>query len=229
MKRMDSLTNEEILLIAEDPKQVADLIDLECAHLGLPLLPPDPGPKPKAAEFAKDAPYYEVGSFMFASSESAVKVLELALAEGIYERDYRDGEHVLLPMKENSYKYPKIEKGSCYTPETYNQIKDEIAAAKKKVDAWEALRKDYDKALKERKVTSESFWNRVRFARNVIGDIADITARFNRYLELAGNNKEVALNFLMDGYRNQNALVVEDGVLYYIDENDKLHDTGITI
>lgn len=196
MKRIDELLEAE--LVALDDDMIQRYIDYECALEGVPMLPPTPGLEPEKTFPGPDAKVYKIGEFMTRDSEHASRIMEALtsgqLVQADYDRDYNN--KYLKALNPGEYSYPKIETAVYHSPEQWDRIKDDHSKFSVKKSEWENLKKTYDNALKERAGVTKKVFDLIQDARDRSYNRDRLRAEFARYLELAEDNRQIALNFL---------------------------------
>lgn len=195
IKRIDEYASDELLVL--DNQQIASVIDLECAFEGVPLLPPCPS-EPEEPKFEPDATIYEVAGYKVKTPEEASLIMETLTKCQLWDTNskgsYPNYINVLSPLSD--YNKPKIETKQVYTPETYDVIRTDHEAYSAAKTRYDEAKKLYDNAYKEREDIAKDVWARVNEAHDEAGHVQFLKNEFNRYLELAQNNKQIAMNFL---------------------------------
>jgi len=198
VKRIDEMNKEEILALKDE--EITTLIDLECAYEGIPLLPDCPS-KPEVINHEKDLAAYEIAGYYFLTSEEAGKVLEVIQSADTYIKDGWNDDAQLKKIKDGDYCCPKIETRKFYSSQKLSEIKNELEENKQLIVAYENKKHNYDDILEKRKKVADKVCS-------IIDEVTEDQAKqqlyseeFNRYLKLANNNQEVAMNFLLKAYR----------------------------
>jgi hypothetical protein len=197
MKRIYEMTENEKLDLTDE--EVARLIDYECALDGVPMLPPDPGPKPQRVEMNPDCRVYEIAGFMVKEADAAAKILEAFQGAQLYREAYPSGDYstkYLNPLLAGDYNLPKIETKQIHSAEQWDQIKGSWEQSKAATTQWDSINTLYQKALKERAATSDSVWEQIRNARSDRYSRNQLREEFARYLDLADGNRGIAYRFL---------------------------------
>jgi hypothetical protein len=214
MKRFDELSNQELLEMA-NKEELSKLIDLECAYQSVPLLPVLPE-MPEKKEFPKDVTLYSVGNFKFFRQSEAMNVVDLLNSCELTDTSGWGVNEKICSLPE--YNKPKIEVKNVYSKEKYAEIEADLKAYEKQMSIYNDLESEYKKVEKQRKEIEEEIYDRVEELRKEEAKLALYKEMFARYLELAGGNKEIALNFLNNAYPDAvnypeiQELAVEGGV-----------------
>ena len=197
MKRIDEMNNKEILALKDE--DITTLIDLECAYEGIPLLPDCPV-KPEAINHEKDLAAYEVAGYYFLKPEEASRILEVIQSADTYIKDGWNDDAQLKKIKDGDYNSPKVEVRKFYSQTKLSEIKNELEENKRAIKTYEMEKKSYDRILENRNKV-------VARVTAVIHEVVEnnshrqfYEAEFNRYLKLAEDNREVAMNFLLKTY-----------------------------
>jgi len=196
MKRLEEFNDSELLELTD--KGVLNLIDYECALEGVPMLPPSPGPKPKANLPEPDTQCFAVAGVMTCDADHARRILEAIcggwLVESTYDSDYHN--RYLKRLCESDYNYPKITTETHRSQEQWDSIKEEATKFNMLKKEWEAKNDEYEKALKARSTITDRVYGQIESARHHFQTCERLREEFKRYLELAEGNRQIALNFL---------------------------------
>jgi|GEM_PF-4691845 hypothetical protein len=196
MKNFFDLTDEEILNLTED--EIQNYIDLECAMNGIKLTP-EPE-KPKKDIPAPDVNVYSIGGFKTLDYNKALALFDLVsnmeLVDVEYGRDF--GYKFVTELK--SYNKPEVSTDKYYTEEFYNQIADDVKKHEDAVKQYEMLMEDFEANQERRNEVADSILEVVYAVRKKESKRLSLEHQFNRYLELAGNDRETALRFLFDAH-----------------------------
>jgi len=214
LKRLADLTHEEILAIPIGSERYLQTIDLECAHAGISLLPPHPGPKPETAASKPDTVLYKIGNWGFLKIEDAEEIIRLMTAKGLWRTRTDNGVQVLEPMPENDYYRPDIKSTPAYSATEFAKIKDTVAQQAAGLEDWNQNNKVYQEILQERKDIVKAFTTKVDYAREVTSGIAQILTNLKRYLVLAQGQYPIAVGFLKEADKTGGVHVEDDSVYY---------------
>ncbi|RLB94681.1 MAG: hypothetical protein DRH26_00570 [Deltaproteobacteria bacterium] len=221
-KRLEELTTEELLNMDMYSQSFQDLVDLECAHKGVCLLPPNPGEKPNVTKYKSDMLIFEIGGWGFKNREHAEAILAYIEDAGPCKRKAKNGEYVVVPMTPDHYNWPEITTKKCFSSEKFAQIKDSAKISADLIKEWSDLKNKYDNAVTERKGILEEIKNKIYIAKDIQDGIDSIIANFRRYITLAQGQYKIALSFLIDAYKDGSLLVKEDDI-YYVSSANVYH------
>lgn len=198
MKKICEFTEEELLKLAINDEAISKQIDFECAIEGVPMLPPHPGPKPVVDKIKADMTVYEVCGLFFEDSKDATRVLEAFNEAGnIYKTDdYGDDKHLVL-LAPGDYHFPKVETQLMVSNEAFKAKKEEKKANKEIINSWNELNNAYLEASEKRKGIVDKVYERIHDAEHHSYVKDSIRNEFRRYLELAEDNRTVAMNFML--------------------------------
>lgn len=191
MKRIHDLSKEEVLALNDE--QIAKFVDYECAMNGAPLLPLMPE-KPTLKKPEPDTVAYEVSvgyqaTIYLANEFDAAEVLQLLKSMRVFRKDW--SADILVPEPETTMRSIPI-----FSPDIWESVRAQKAAYDEAEKAYTFAKEEYDKAFSERQACFNEVWQIVREAREDEYRRNSITLKFNRYLELAEGNREIALRFL---------------------------------
>lgn len=197
MKRLNELTDPELVQIYSEGI-IDDLIDLECAYRGIPLLPPCPT-EPVKSTIEPTVKTFEVGGFTVKSQKDAATILEAINKVTLLKTDYLSGDYnrrYVEIMREDDYNYPEI-KTKIYFE------KDVLVANQSALRAYEQAKDTYNEQLNK---YNEIFG----FRKEIVDEISERMSVYNellyrqerandlmaKYLELADGNDEIARRFM---------------------------------
>ena len=198
VKRIDEMSKKKILELTNE--DIATLIDLECAYEGIPLLPDCPS-KPEVINHEKDLAAYEIAGYYFLTSEEASRVLEVLQSADTYIKEGWNDDAQLKKIKDGDYYCPKIETRKFYSQQKLGDIKNELEEDKQLIVAYENKKKNYDAIFEKRKKVADRVCSIINEIKEDQEKQQLYSDEFNRYLKLANNNQEVAMNFLLKAYR----------------------------
>lgn len=208
LKRIAELTNGELVALTDE--DITNIIDLECAHRGIPLLPADPGPKPEVAYPPCDLTMYSVAGFLVQSIGEAESIM-IALTNAFHS-DYTSDYNIRFAKPLDGYQ-KHIE-----TVQIYSKAQHEVAMRIKKDTAdvvvrWEAESGLYKEIFQRREEIADELYRARKRAINDFERRQQIRRDFARYLKLADGNIQIALRFLEDAdssVREQYADLIEE-------------------
>lgn len=196
MKRYFLYTTEEVLALTND--DINTIIDYECALEGIPLLPPQPEPPPKPT-FGPDMDWFTIrelsSSILFHCPNAVAEVIKLI-------NDLHATSKRFLPGSDYSaYRLDDldqltIDKVPIYSEEHWSKCAN---AHKKYIEAkkiYDDHKAAYDRIVKDRAKTAQSVVDYINQVKQVASERLKLKDTFQRYLILADNNPEIAMNFL---------------------------------
>ena len=187
MKRLDDYSNEELLILKQE--EIERLIDFECAHNGVPLLP-DPPDKPIVKNPDPDLELYYIEGFCLQNKEDADRVIEIInsmsrMKDEYYNRGYvSDDDLVNFTIKKEFSKHLK------------NLSKGQRETARKIEENYKELKDAYDRIVQDRKEIINMVNSAITDAREEQNKIIRFKRLYARYLQLAEGEKDIAMNFL---------------------------------
>ncbi len=206
MKRVDEMTREELLALTEDGIQT--LIDLECAYMGVPLLPVAPV-EPKKPDVEPDVTVYYVAGEYFVDKADAQRVAELigecprykyTYAYGLYDgKIVRGTETTMLTVITEKWMSERL----------YNQHRQALEMYGEARKQYDADRKKYDQILRDRQAIADEVLQKVNEARDWENTVQWIIEQYNRYLKLAEGNQVVAMRFLVKAHAPSKTVLAE--------------------
>ena len=206
IKRLDEYTNEELLELTEE--QVKTLIDFECAHEGVALLPAEAPVKPAEEKVQPDTEIYEVsGLDYFKSHEDAKKVADLAAS---FERiDTVSGGSYTKKIAGISTTDVRVSIVKAYSESHYAKIATENARIDANLKAYKEAKAKFDEIQNSRSDITEGVLAKLGDARQEKQMINTLMAEAARYISLAQGEKEIAKNFMVHARPNQKEMIDE--------------------
>jgi hypothetical protein len=199
MKRLEDYTKEELLALSGD--EVDNLIDLECAHAGVQLLPPKPESPKVEKEPSEDMAYYVLSELNFIKMEDAMAVAAVVAEKERTKTKYVGGRYDYV-LTGTIKEIPEIASKKLWSEAHYNQIahiKERIEFDKK---AYEKQKNEYDRIVESRQEISSSVLAAVEKARDEKYLLEMLCRDARRYLKLALGDKEIAKRFMLDARKN---------------------------
>lgn len=222
LKRIADLNFDEVLKIALHSEEYHRLIDFECAHLGISLLPDYPGSQPVVAEFKPDLMIYKIGSWGFTTIEAAQAVFNAITSHNPCREVTSKGISVLKPITSDDYYWPKIESQPVFSEIEYESIKADAEFANLELSAWKEKKKEYDRVENERKDVVKAFSKKREHALKVTAGVLRIAQNLKRYLELAQGSYPIAIGFLKEADKH-GSVHLEGEDVYYCCTNGQQH------
>ena len=197
MNRVWDYTDDELLSL--DDEQLATLINLECAHRGLPLLGKKPtAPEPLTAKPDLQCYTVEARTMHFTDKEAALRVAEFLNQQPRKETVScirgKWGPPYTLKLDETPV---AVGSTTHWTQEHYEEHAKELKEYTTLKSAFDTEDKQYQEDEKKRQDVIEEVRERLSRIREERADQAAIRSRFAEYVELAGGDRQIALNFLL--------------------------------
>lgn len=228
MKIFDSLTEQELVALTDE--QIQRYIDYACAENGVPLLPSMVQPPP-VVNFEADVKIYTVGHHLhFATMEEATRVADAIQANNPIELDYLSTpsgapSHAVSRRRSTS---ESVTVQDAFSAERAAALKDDMAGAQKAEAVYQAAKKEYDRAVNERESYADDIRGKVADAWETHNRRESRRRDFERYLQLADGNREIAARFLANAHRDAQDLLPELFV-FAAGETLPTKDTGAAI
>ena len=200
MKRLEDYTNEKLLALSSE--EVDNLVDLECAHAGVQLLPFKPeSPKMEKAP-SEDMVYFTISELEFLKMEDAMAVAAFVAEKERIRTKYAGGGRYERVFSATVKEIPEIASKKLWSEVHYNQIahiKERIESEKK---AYESQKKEYDDIVESRAEISNSVLAAVEKAHSEKRTLDMLCRDARRYLKLSLGDKEIAKRFMLDACKN---------------------------
>lgn len=208
MKRLKDYTNEELTELNQS--QIETLIDLECAHEGIPLLPERPE-KPETNKPEEDLTVYYISDVKLKNKEDAQQIVNLLNGMARMRRDWNTNGY---DLEEDSVSF-KLEK--VFSSECQQKYKAQTAAAKEIEDRYKSAKKEYDDIVKQRKAIIDEVSDTISDAYAEFRKIEQYKKQYARYLELAEGEKDIALNFMKAAHPDEDEYI--DSIILKISDD----------
>jgi len=210
MKRLEEYTNDELMKLTD--KEIETLIDLECAHEGVPLLPEDVPVKPAkpSEDLEPDVTYYEFStSPEFMTQADAVAAAELIKQFDSPDTEWTYGRGKSFDMFKGVKKRTQVDIVSkkAFTAAHHAKIADAKSKYEMELDAYDKAQREYDSIAKNRRQTSQSVYDRLSEAREHFAKIQRYCTEFKRYLKLAEGSRQIAWNFLKSAHPEEDEFI----------------------
>jgi hypothetical protein len=206
MKMINDLTHEELIRLTEQDLQ--HYIDLEIANDGIKFIQRPELRTPTEVPLLADDLYYEVAGVFYKTQEDAQIASGLQTYHTSY--DYNIG-----------YNYKSVESNEVNVITPYRFFKKEALAKVKKTlidnEEIKVTNKELEEAYKKFEGKIEGCKDKVYSLYSAActkeREINNAIAAFNRYLELAENNVDIALNFFNKAYIDENISIKEAALI----------------
>lgn len=201
MTRIDDMTDAEVAQLTDT--QMQKLIDLECAEEGIPLAS-EPISLPPPPMLEADTEVFEInGCFAFEREEDARRVAKLI--DGSVRLELAHDWKPVHPaakryIKDRTFDPISLLVSRVMSLAQYERCKVELASDARAREAAEEQRADHklvaeQRAKIENRVRDECLAARARVARREF-----LRSEFDRYLELADNDRTIAMRFFEKAY-----------------------------
>jgi hypothetical protein len=197
LKPFQNLTDEEILELTDETIQAYK--DLACAEAGVPFVPPVPE-KPDTKDVLPDLQVWQFPDFVVTNHEDAEKILKFIIENqiAVFDLDYC-GPKYDRKISQNDTVF-EWKSQSVFSRGHW----DEFGKAKTQYDI---LMAEYEKAEEEREKILSKRETETGFIDDRISEIYQnqrnkerYTGYFKQYLELAQDNRQIAMSFLRKSY-----------------------------
>lgn len=211
-KRIAEYSDAELLTLTEE--QINIIIDLECAYAGIQLLPDIPVAPEKPKNSNEDMTVY-------------------GLFDGLNFMDYEDAKLVLDFIVKNvdqtrmgSVSYtsgPGYQRKFCQSTDEFvlDDIKSQrvfsesrlkiYGAEIKKYEAdkasYQIKKNTYDKIKKQRDDIINGLWCKIGSAQDAEHELNRLKQNAKRYMKLSGGVQEIAINFMVDAYKENEEMI----------------------
>jgi len=203
-QRFDDLDDATVLQLTAD--QISRWIDITCAIEGVPLLPAEPV-MPESVDFTPDTIAYELDGLIFRNAEDAATVLTLLRSMTMYGSSYCNwpGYKRALTPKTGFV----VDMKEFFSPARWDTIKAAGADASRQENLYNAAMIEYNKIIEARRHIVDSISERVEAVHQREGQRDRIRTEFARYLDLANGDQAIALRFLLNAWKHNQAPVLE--------------------
>jgi hypothetical protein len=203
MKSFDSLDREELVKLTDE--QLGMYVDIECANRGIALLPMKPV-DPKATKPEKDTTVFTIDTLHFLNASDAQAVVAFIKQNGfkLVNVSYLSG-----PSYEHCYSLAnvdsalKLDSQQVYSPEAKDTYAELIAVAEQKKSEYDEAKKEYNDVYNERKVVYDEIQQTYTEALVWVEKKRQAKQNYERYLELADGDQQVAKTFFLNAYSSK--------------------------
>jgi hypothetical protein len=192
MQTICDLNNAEAAALNDD--EIKSFIDIECAHKGVMLLPPEPA-TPEKPQIVSDVTMYEFMSIYFETPEAAAAVMEEVSKHQQFTYEYKASTKIFKRGNHYSADRVSVEKGM--TQETYQKHKVALDKYDSDQSLYNSAKKAYDKAVEARRSIVSSINDYVETARDIVREENLIRDTMAKYIDLAKGDTKIAYGFLL--------------------------------
>lgn len=191
------MSHQEIVALTNE--DIKRLCDYECAVIGVKLM--DPPIEPEKKVFTPTIEVFKVGDYYTEKEEVAQEIVAFfaKIREDLCKLEYNwkygsDNQYIERNLTDYDYKID-MKKVKAFLPQEYNELKEEMMEYKTKMSSYEGLKKEF-KDNEERR-EKETAWIHTKISAHKSLNYKVDTAKkeFNKYLNLAGGDQKIALNF----------------------------------
>ncbi len=206
IKRLEDCTDEDLLNMTE--AQVEDLIDLECVHTGVRLLPEMPV-KPDEAPPTEDFESFEIGDLQFVDRKDATLIVEIVAEMKRVETRYESGPSYSRVVTGSIKEEPTIQKKKQFSEQYLNEVKVKKQRIEERKKEYDNLKQEYDDISEARGSIIDDVFNKIKKARQAGQRLIALRDESHRYLRLAMGDKEIAQRFMTDAFPDAVDLIKE--------------------
>jgi hypothetical protein len=192
MQTIYDLNNTETVALTDE--EIKSFIDIECAHKGVMLLPPEPI-APEKPQIVSDVTMYEFMGVYFETPEAAASVMEEVSKHQQYTYEYKASTKIF--KRENHYAADRVSVEKGMTQETYQKHKAALDKFDSDQSLYNAAKKGYDKAVEARRSIVSSINDYVETARDIVREEDLIRDTMAKYIDLAKGDTKIAYGFLL--------------------------------
>jgi len=199
MKRYDELTHDELIMLS--PEQVEKLIQLEIAEEGIKFVPEPTTPPKSQVDIQKSVVAYSVGGLLFENKADADNV---ALMPLLHEQsDWRIGYAYNYAEKMENV---AVEVKTYFTHDDLIRVRDELQTQETERRRYEHDREAWVKYKNETSDIRKRVLGAVEAAGDWEASVVNGTAAYQKYLDMADGNSDIAAIFFLDAHWNEEGL-----------------------
>lgn len=195
MKPFEDLTDDEVLALSVE--DVGRYCDLACAEHGIPLLPPEPGVKPRSSALEPDVATFVVPETEYRSREAAEAVAAEAMKHARVAWNYAEGKWTHRVLVGDTIEEVTVSRRSLFSPLHYNAMRESIDSTEKALRVWETQKQRFDKILRDRDNATAGIRERIEEAAQTRDEREDALREWKRYLSLADGDERLARRFFL--------------------------------
>lgn len=197
MQELDRMNHEEIVNLT--PEEIRTLCDYECAKNGIKLI--DCPAEPEKKTFQPDAKVYKALDFYTESEDVAQKIATFfadirdQLCDVDYEYKYgNDNKYIQRNISDWKYKV-EVSTEDVFMPVTYESLKADLLDYHTKKNEYDSLKKEYKENEEKRNTETKWIHETIRSHVTLESKYREWEKQFEKYLKLADNNHDIAVNF----------------------------------
>jgi len=209
MKRFTEYTYDELVKLTQS--EIETLVDLECAHEGIPLLPPEVPVKPyKPKDVEPDVTYYQFSHYpAFVTREDAWAASELLKQFDMPNTEWCYGRGKSYDLYKGVKKRPEtdISAKEAYTESHYAQVAEAKSRYEMDEAAYNEANTEYKDIEKKRAAVSQDVFKHIAEAKAHFAKIKRYCDEFRRYLKLAEGSRQIAWNFMKSAHPDEEEFI----------------------
>lgn len=199
MKPFEELSDAEKAELTVN--QIEAYVDFRCAYEGIPFLPPAPvTPKPEN-EPQPDLTLYQVGSlteYLLVDIHVAQQIADMINAAKGYNTEYLSRKPGSYEKKVSPSRRVDVAPVKAWSQEAAQSQTEKVDTLAELKQRYEDESREYDAIRTKRQRVIDDIADDIRQARAIESRRRNLREEFKRYLELADNNRGMALRFLLN-------------------------------
>jgi hypothetical protein len=181
------------------------IIDLECAYKGVQLLPAYPQSIEKPDDIDEDLTVYKMPNFSISGVDAVEKVMDFlnGIIGSVGRVNYVSG-----PSYKHSFRAAKepivlrdFDSQEAYSVERLKVVGVALKNYEAKKKNYEDIKSEYDTLAGERKCIVDELQGRISDCVAAEREYERMKSIAKRYMKLAGGVQEIAVNFMVDAYK----------------------------
>ncbi|HUW31821.1 MAG TPA: hypothetical protein VM223_09435 [Planctomycetota bacterium] len=197
MKRYTDYEAAELAALTDE--QVATLIELEIAIAGIKpvfkVLPPTLA----EVHITPCVVTYQVGERYFQNEDDAIEVARKPFFKLDYDYQGAGYDYKWLEPVQDT----EVSKHLFYRKEDVMRVKEALAENHRKRQTYDKQNQEYNEFLKATSAIGHEVWSVVDEARKKVAEIEHAKGIFQKHLQLAEGNEEIAKNFFKAAYKGR--------------------------
>jgi len=197
MQTINQLTHDELIKLTDD--QLAHFVDIEVAYAGIKLVNPVHLKEVPTVTIKPTEEYWKAHETLYRTQEEAMAVATIPAFRADY--DYNGAGY--------DYQYPTIIEASApykvmlYKKEDVDAVRKILIQIKEAKSYNERIQKDYDKYLTQIDGCRADVYSKYNEAMEKEESINRAVADHKKYLDLAGGDATIAMNFFDKAYKDE--------------------------
>ncbi len=200
MQRIEELTQEELVALSED--EIQRFIEIKVADAGVMPTPLPVEITVESAGIIASERVYEVAGVLLRNKHDAEKVAVMEILKTAYDWNISYTYKWLEQQTENA-----IKEVFYYKQEDIVRVKKVLVDSKAKKDAYKTQKDEYNEFLKKTGEMRANVWGVVNEAKSLQREIDLAKKTYEKHLDLADQDKQVAGKFFRDAYKGREDLI----------------------